>query len=147
MSDDDELMAGLRRIADVVDPVPDTVTENARAALSLGRLDHELATLLIDSALQSDLVRGAEDDVRLLTFESPRVSVELQAEPAGDRVSVRGLVTGAAGEIVVESAGEGRSTAIDPEGWFNLPGVPHGATRMHLRADDGTQVTTAWVLF
>jgi hypothetical protein len=145
MTTDDELMAALRRIAAEVDPVPEPVTESARAALATRRLDEELAALLTDSALQADLVRG-DEDVRLLSFESGRISVELQVEPAGGRVSVKGLATGAAGEVVVESAGTRRSTTIDPEGWFSLADLPRGTTRMHLRATDGTPVATSWVL-
>jgi hypothetical protein len=142
---DDELMARLRRIAAAAEPTPKYVTESGHAALSTRRLDEELAALLVDSALQPEIVRGSDDGVRLLVFESGQVSVELQVEDAGIVLSVRGLVTGASGEVVVESAGVRRPTPIDPEGWFSMSGLPHGATRMHLRAGGGP-VITDWVL-
>ena len=145
MTNDDELMESLRRIAGLADPVPAPVAESARTALSTRRPDEELAALLTDSAHVPELVRGAGDEVRLLYFESGPVSVELQVESAGSRISVEGLVAGAGGEIIVESAATRRSTVTDSEGWFSFPDLPHGVMRIHLRASDGRPVTTSWV--
>src|SRR5262249_35689625 len=126
--DDDLLMADLRRVAASADPMPRHVDESARAVLATRRLGEELAALLTDSALQAELVRST-DDVRLLYFESPHVSLELEVEPeSGHGVGVKGLVTGATGDAVVESAGTRRLAAIAPEGWFSVAGLPRGAT-------------------
>jgi hypothetical protein len=146
MSDDpdDELMAGLRRIAAELDPVPERVADGARAALSTRRLDEELAVLLIDSAVRADLVRGV-DEARLLSFGSARVTVELQVEPAGAEFAVRGLVTGTAGSIVVESRDGRQVVTVDDEGWFGAE-VPPGVMRIRLRDTDGRAVATSWVL-
>src|SRR5438093_12151166 len=48
MTNDDELMESLRRIAGLADPVPAPVAESARTALSTRRFDEELAALLTD---------------------------------------------------------------------------------------------------
>jgi len=145
--DDDELLARLRRAADAADPVPDLVRLSAQAAFATRRIDEELADLVLDSELVAPgQVRAADDDVRLLSFEAPGVSVELQIEHASGRVSLRGLVSGAVGEAVVEIAGERRTAPIDDEGWFVVAGLPRGATRVRVTAEDGREITTGWAL-
>jgi hypothetical protein len=144
---DDELLAELRDAAAEADPVPDLVLRSARAALATRDLDAELAALSLDSDLAAPgAVRADGDDVRLLSFESPRVSVELQVEYSGGRASVRGLVSGAqaGGEAVIEVAGERHARPIDADGWFTATGLPRGATRVKVTAADGTAVTTSW---
>ncbi|GAB1515126.1 hypothetical protein [Actinophytocola sp. KF-1] len=136
---DERLLARLRETAAEYDPVPEHVLAAARAALGTRRMDEELAALVADSALADTGVRAAAPEVRLLTFESAGVSLELQVEYRDDRVSVRGLVTGATGEAVVEVAGERHAVPID-DGWFAVTGLPRGATRVTV---PGT--TTSWV--
>ncbi|RSD16453.1 hypothetical protein [Amycolatopsis eburnea] len=142
---DDELMDVLRAAAAEADPVPELVLRQARAALSTHDLDAELAELAFDSDLaDAAAVRADGEDVRLLSFESARVSVELQVEYADGRVSLRGLITGATGDAVVEVAGERHVRPIGAEGWFTAAGLPRGATRVKVTAADGTAVTTGW---
>lgn len=136
---EEELMARLRNAAAELDPVPDHVLAAARAALSTRRLDEELAALVADSALADAGVRAADAEVRLLSFETADVSLELQVEYRGGEVAVRGLVTGAAGDAVVEVAGE-RHTALVDEGWFAVTGLPRGATRVRVGS-----IVTSWV--
>lgn len=144
---DDELMGELRDAAALADPVPDLVLRSARAALSTRRLDEELAELVLDSeSAIAGQVRADDPAVRLMTFETPRVLVELQIEYSGGRVSLRGLVTGAVGDVVVEAAGEHRTLPISEEGWFVTTGLPRGATRVRVTAEDGSAVTTSWAL-
>lgn len=146
MTDDDDLINRLRRIAADFDPPPDAVVDNARAGFSMRRIDDEIATLLMDSAVESELVRGTAQDVRLLSFQTAEILVELQAKPAGDQVSLRGLVTGASGHVTVETANRRWTAAIDAEGWFTVTDLPGGATRLRLRTPDGRSVTTSWTL-
>jgi hypothetical protein len=144
---DDDMMAGLRRAADQLDPVPDLVLRAARAALSTRRMDDELAALLMDSELVTPgQVRAAGDDVRLLSFETEQVSIELQVEHIDGLISLRGLVSGASGEAVIEATAERRAVPIDDEGWFVTNGLPRGATRVRVTADSGAPTTTGWVL-
>jgi hypothetical protein len=142
---DDELMDVLRAAAVRADPVPDLVLRQARAALSTRDLDAELANLAFDSDLaETGAVRADAEDVRLLSFASARVSVELQVEYGGGRVALRGLITGATGDAVIEVAGERHVRPIGDEGWFTAAGLPRGATRVTVTAADGTTVTTGW---
>ena len=145
---DDELIEHLRTLAAQADPVPDLVTEAARAAFLLRRLDAELAELVLDSAVDAGpvLVRGVEDDsVRMLSFETASLSIEVQVTAADGTRSLLGQVSGASGDVEVETLA-GRSTVpIDALGRFAVSDVPTGTVRLHLVADDGTPVTTSWV--
>ncbi len=132
MSDDD-FLDELRAAADEFDPVPAGVLRDASAALALRALDAELAELLESGAL----VRG--DGPTQLAFESERVTVNL--EISGDMV--RGLVTGAEGEAVVETPRSSRAAPIT-DGWFTATGVPSGLVRIRVTALDGTPVVTQW---
>jgi hypothetical protein len=141
---DDELLSRLRALAAERDPVPGHVLAAARAALTTRRLDEELAALVADSALAgAGQVRAGDAQLRVLTFETADVSLELQVEYRDERVTVRGLVTGASGEAVVEVAGERHAVAID-EGWFAVADLPRGATRVTVPGPRGP-IITSWV--
>jgi hypothetical protein len=146
MTEDDLLMERLRSIADRVDGPPEFVEEFARAALSTRRIDSELAELIMDSATGTPaLARDDPETVRLLSFETASVSIELQVHDTAETATLRGLVAGAVGEVVVETA-HGRHTAlIDADGWFTVDGLELGLMRLRMRAEDGTAVTTSWV--
>lgn len=147
MADDDELlMARLRQIAEVVDDPPPLLDMLARSALASRRLDGELAELVGDSAWDPGaLVRAADDGVRLLSFETPSVSVELQLEELEGRLILRGLVSGASGNAIVDTTAGSQTAPIDAQGWFSVNDLPRGAVRVRLQALDSTIVTTSWV--
>lgn len=135
----DELLDRLRQIASKVDAVPSHVELTAQAALSTRRLDEELAELVHDSLHAPELVRD-EGDVRMLSFEAGDVSVELQL----DGETIRGLVTGASGEVTIECRqGSSTTATVDDNGWFTTP-RPNRTARIRLRADDGTVIVTSW---
>lgn len=138
MTGDDEFLAELRTAAERFDPVPAGVMRDASAALALRSLDAEIAELLENEAVA---VRG-DDRPLLLAFESERITVNL--EISGD--VVRGLVTGAVGEVVVETPHSRRSAPIT-DGWFTVMDVPSGLVRVRLTAADGTSVITQWARF
>lgn len=130
---DDDFLDVLRAAADEFDPVPAGVMRDASAALALRSLDAELAALVESEAL----VRG--DGPLVLAFESDRVTVSLEIH---DGV-VRGLVTGAEGEAVVETPRSRREVPIS-DGWFTATEVPAGLVRIRVTASDGTPVVTQW---
>jgi hypothetical protein len=145
---DDALIARLAGLADQVDPPPEIVLEAARAAFLMRRIDAELAELVLDSAVDAGpvLVRSTEDDtVRMLSFETHAVSIEVQVTEVDGLRSLLGLVTGASGPVEVETAHGRASVALDSLGRFSVDDVPPGTVRLHLTADDGTPVTTSWV--
>jgi hypothetical protein len=130
---DDEFLDVLRAAADEFDPVPAGVLRDASAALALRSLDAELAELVEAEAL----VRG--DEPVTLAFESEHVTLNLEIS---DGV-VRGFVTGAEGEAVVETPRSRRAVPIT-DGWFTAAEVPSGLVRVRVTALDGTPVVTQW---
>lgn len=147
MTNDDELIERLRRIAEEIDAPPELVAETARAAFSTRRLDEELAELLRDSdQATSQLVRGEAGGPRVLSFETPAVSLELQIEEAAGRITISGVVTRLSGEATIETTtGEPRTVQIDESGWFRVEDLPTGALRVHVTAADGRAVATSWI--
>jgi hypothetical protein len=145
---DDQLIARLRGLAEQVDPPPELVLEAGRAAFLMRRIDAELAELVLDSAVDAGpvLVRAAEEDtVRMLSFESGTVSIEVQVTEADGLRSLLGMVSGASGPVEVETTHGRSSVDLDDLGRFSVTDVPSGTVRLHLTADDGTPVTTSWV--
>jgi hypothetical protein len=147
IEDDDELLDRLRGAAAELDPPPEVVGEAARAAFAVRRLDAELAELMLDSELvEPGVVRAVGGESRLLHFEAAGVSLDLQAEPRREGISLRGFVSGATGEAVVERGSGRRDTVpINEDGWFTTS-LPGGPVRVELRAEDGTPVVSSWVL-
>jgi hypothetical protein len=147
MTDDDELMEHLRRIANEVDPVPDLVTTSARAAFSTRRLDDELAELLADSyATTATDVRLEQPGPRLVSFAAGGVSLELQIEQVPDGLLLHGMAIGTVGDAEVETATTGaHPVPIDEQGWFRDEALPVGPLRVRVRAADGPAVTTGWI--
>jgi hypothetical protein len=142
---DDELMELLRASAADVDPVPPEVLASASAAFATRRLDEELAELIADSALTgAGAVRAGAEDVRLLSFESGRVTVELQLDYAASPPVLRGLITGGSATVTVERPGDARSVPVDESGWFTVTDPPRGATRLRFHAVDGQEIVTSW---
>ncbi|MET8758417.1 hypothetical protein [Lentzea sp. NPDC004782] len=131
---DDDFLDVLRAAADEFDPVPAGVLRDASAALALRTLDAELAELVESEAL----VRG--NGPLTLAFESEHVTISLEID--GSRL--RGFVSGAEGEAVVETPRSRRAVPIS-DGWFTAADVPAGLVRVRVAASDGTPVVTRWV--
>jgi hypothetical protein len=91
-------------------------------------------------------MRGAEAEVRTLTFQAGGISLELQLEHGRAGITLRGLVGGAEAVLVEESARQ-VSAAVDEDGWFSVPGLAGGATRVRVRAAGGRSVSTPWIWF
>jgi hypothetical protein len=145
--DDATLLGWLREAAEEADPMPEFVLEAARGAFALRRLDAELAELVRDSADERAgliAVRG-EGDVRLISFETGLVAVELQVTQRGP---VRDLVAQISGANValaeVETPGRRHGTAL-AQGVVTADGVPGGLLRLHVHTADGHDLVTSWV--
>src|SRR5258705_49296 len=78
--------AELRAIFGHMDPVPQLLSDGARAAFTWRTVDAELAELMRDSAEAEEeagsLVRGGHGP-RQLSFESPRLGIELEVTATG----------------------------------------------------------------
>ena len=112
-------------------------------------IDAELAALIHDSFAdtQAALMRSS-DDIRSLTFESPRVTVEV--ELSGDRSLTGQIVPPQSAKIDLQHGGEViASTAADQVGIFFLDDLPSGPISLVCRAVDEPPswvIRTEWVM-
>ena len=141
------LLTRLRSVVAEADPVPDLVRDSAYAAFAMRAVDAELVALVRDSLVDDVVgVRAADTDVRLLSFESGEVSVELEVTAYDDQRALLGQVTGAlAGTVRVETAAGSRDVELDELGRFVAEDLSAGRVRLHLTAESGRAVTTSWV--
>src|SRR4051812_8339191 len=104
----------LRALFSRVDPVPPLLDEAARGAFTWRTVDAELAELMRDSADATSeeeaglLVRGGGHGPRQLSFESPRLGIELEVVatgPSSRRLDGQLLPPGTA-TVTVERPGE-----------------------------------------
>jgi hypothetical protein len=147
LESDDALLVRLGAMLDRVDPVPENVVVEARALFGLRRLDEQLAELVRDSAEDRGgvlVVRG-EGDVRLITFETGPVTVELQVTERGPARDLVVQVSGTAvlGAEVETSAGK-RHVPVE-DSLFTVDGVPAGLLRLRLHTAGGRDLVTSWV--
>ncbi|HEY8479161.1 MAG TPA: hypothetical protein VIL71_04945 [Spirillospora sp.] len=145
---DDELMEGVRRAFEVLDPVPDDVLAAARAAIAWRTPFATLAEPAQDRETRPAAgVRG--ETARVLTFTCPGATVEIEvAERGRDREITGRLVPASSGVVQVRHPGlprEGITARADGDGMFWVPRVPAGLVSLVLRLDDGTSVVTSWV--
>ena len=149
--DDEELLRRLGAIARKADPVPDLVTDLARAAFSFRTLDAELAALVDDSADELVPVRGPELAERMLEFSARELRIELQLTELAGRRSMLGQVHVSTGARDVEVAVESSSgvttaaVAVDALGRFSFDDLPEGSVRLRCRRPGSTPVVTPWL--
>ncbi|MBK8469645.1 MAG: hypothetical protein WAR57_12270 [Candidatus Phosphoribacter sp.] len=151
-TEDRELLAWLARTCADVDPEPDDLRELGRAALSVRRVDAELAALVGDCALTGSDVRSSEttgDGHRLLAFGLGDLLIETQVSARPGGVSLLGVVEGithsAEGRVELESTrAPTRRCPLDRFARFWFTAVPAGLVRLRVVAV-GHDVTTQWV--
>jgi hypothetical protein len=151
-TDDDILLDELRRVFAVIDPIPQPVQIAARAAIEWRTIEAELAALVSDSVVDEPLlaVRGTTQP-RMLTFEAPDLTIELEAEHAGDDTVrlVGQLVPPQAAQIAVRHGDDLIATHADERGRFVAGGVGQGPVSLRCRLDgetgEGRLVETAWL--
>jgi hypothetical protein len=150
-SDDDRLLAELRRLAREVDAVPDEVGAYAKAALGWRRVDAELAELLSDSQLDRSTaaaIRSGQAQVRSVTFRATdlEIALEIHHEPAllilGQLVpAVRAYV-----EIQRDDGATAPGVESDPLGRFRIELERGGRIRLLVRREaPAPLVETSWL--
>lgn len=148
--DDGQMLARLASIAREVDPAPQLTFDIGRAAYSLHRLDDELALLVADSRTEAGAVRSQASEVRLMSFQSPGVSVEIEVSREPSRSTAIGQLvpadSGEGGRVHLETPiGTLSTVRIDSEGRFEFPEVAESLVRFRVEADGVRSVTTCWV--
>jgi hypothetical protein len=148
MTDKDAITeARLRAIFTHLDPVPELLDEAARSAFTWRTVDDELAELMRDSADEEagELVRGSSGP-RQLSFESPRLGIELEVVATGPRSRrLEGqLLPPGSATVTVERPGEDPlSVQADELGRFSLDGLRAGLMRLHIMLR-GAQIAVPW---
>lgn len=148
MNHDDQLLEDLRRVLGAVEsPSPHSIVL-AQAALDWRSLDIELAELVHDSAVDESelLVRGGADGVRVLSFATGTVRIEVEY--------ANGQLVGQvvpAEVVVVELYRDGNepvaAVSTDEFGTFAIGDVTPGPLSLMCRAGDASwSVRTSWTV-
>ena len=123
-AEDDLFLEELRGLAAEGDPVPERVLAAARGSFTWRTIDTELAELAYDSALDAERAFAvrSEDTVRLLTFETSELTIELEVTAEGDRRRILGQIAPAAvGTIELRHAGGALELRTDELFGFQVP--------------------------
>jgi hypothetical protein len=151
---DDALLAELRAVAAVRDPVPDAVLDAAKATLTWRTIDAELAALAYDSAVEAASTAGAlvrdrsaTREYRMLTFEAGDVSVEVEISGTGrTRRLTAQVVPPTTAEVEVRSPHGTTTTTTDDSGHLLSVEIAPGPVSLRVRVlPDGPTLVTEWV--
>lgn len=149
-SRDEGLIVELQTALATIDPVPADVIAAAKASFSWRSVDDELAELIADSATAP--LAGARsvsdpEESRLLTFEGPGLTVEIEVTAQGDmRRLVGQLIPPRRAEVEVRWSGGAVTSEADEIGLFAAGSVPAGPVSIVCRPPDAErQVVTSWV--
>ena len=145
---DDELMAGVRRAFEALDPVPQDVLAAARASIAWRTPSATLAELSHDRGGRAAAgVRGGTR--RVLTFTCPGSTVEIEVSEHGrDREITGRLVPSSSGVVQVRHRDlppDGVTARAESAGLFCVPRVPEGLVSLVFLLDDGTSIVTSWI--
>jgi hypothetical protein len=147
--DEQALLARLADIAKVVDPPDASAYQLGHAAYEFFHLEDELAELVADSDMAGSVVRGLDTGVRLLSYETGRLTLELQLSDDGYGRSVLGQVTGqtdpSGGVAHLElSSGAVTTSPVDGEGRFEFGDIAPVLGRIRVELLQLPPVTTSW---
>ena len=153
-SDDEDLLADLRRVVAAADPMPPAVLAAADAAIETRHLDARLALLIADSIEAGaddgfEAVRGAGDDGdgRILLYEGGDVRIDVVVHQHPVTLTLAGQVEGAVRTGVLLERAD-RTVApldLDDLGRFLVSGIAPGPVRLRCRTPAGDTVLTEWV--
>lgn len=135
-------------MVELVDSVPARLLEAARGSFAWRTIDAELAELAYDSAADeaAAFVRTSGGR-RLLTFDAPEVSVELEVLAEG-RLEGQ-LVPPRRATIEIHHSGGTVTVEADDLGRFTAEGLEHGPVSLVCRLHDkagAAQIVTEWLV-
>jgi hypothetical protein len=146
--DADGLQRSLRHAARLFDPVRTGLLESAASAYATRIPGAELAEVAFDSRTAPLPVRG-DARVRLLTFESAAVTVDVEVTSHGPGALLVGrLSPGGPAEVVARGGGRPVRTAADGLGRFGFRGLPYGPVSLLVRFVEGGPyglLVTDWI--
>jgi hypothetical protein len=140
---DFEILDGIRELFRQADPMPPGLPERVKFALTMQRLEAEVAQIVAEDEPRLTGVRGAEHS-RTVTFDSDSLTIMIRIEQEKDgTLRIDGwLAPPQRREIELQVTGPPQRAASDDQGRFVFAGVPHGAARLVVTAPadapDGT---------
>jgi len=137
---DDELLAHLAAVHDQLDPVPELVSEAARAVFGLRDLDSELIPLV--ESMATTAVRGDEDE--WLSFALEGLEIDLGSRRDRHSWHLVGQVTGEVQEMSVHTLAGDEPVDVDAHGRFRTA-VSARTLSLRVTTPDGRRLRTQWV--
>jgi hypothetical protein len=149
----EELWRELGAVLAEADPLPSEAVQAGRDSFTWRTIDVELAELAHDSA-ESDpraAVVRASQRPRLLTFEAPGLSVELEVTTVGRRRRLVGQLVPPRRALVTIHRHQGSTVAIEADdlGRFRVEDLPAGLCSLRCHpagAGEGESVVTDWIM-
>jgi hypothetical protein len=144
------LLDELRRIAAIVDPIPEALLHAGRESLTWLRVDAELAELLSDSVVDDEVLAHvrSSDGVRAVRFETDGFTIELDILGEGaNRTLVGQLVPAGTAEIEVQTSEAPQTVDADTHGRFRAENVPEGRMRLRVTGHPAAPgpAETSWI--
>ncbi len=137
---DEHVIVALAGVYDQLDPVPDVVSEAARAAFGLRDLDAELVPLV--ESVGTTLVRG--DDDTWLSFAVDGLEIDLGSRRERHGWQLVGQITGAVRELAVHTMAGSETVDVDAHGRFRAA-VSARTLSLRMTTPDGRRLRTEWV--
>jgi hypothetical protein len=152
---DFEILARIRALFELADPMPADLPERVRFSLAMRGLESEVARLVTEEDPRLVGARGAERS-RTVTFDSASLGIIIRIEEnKNGSVRIDGwLAPPQPREIEMQTSAETLSVSSDEEGRFAFAEVPRGTARLVVvgaaareqRAGGPSVVTPALVL-
>jgi hypothetical protein len=135
------MLSSLRRMFEVVDPMPADLPERIRFTLALRDLEAEVARFASEpDEVAFAAARGAEES-RTITFDSDSLTIMIRVEANADgTVRVDGwLAPARPGLVEMQMASTSITATADKLGRFAFHSVPRGTARLvaHAAGGDG----------
>lgn len=137
---EDPALSAVAGVFDQLDPVPEVVSEAARAAFGLRDLDAELVPLI--ESLGTTLVRGEDDS--WLSFAVEGLEIDLGSRRERHGWELVGQVTGAVRDLAVHTMAGSQEVDVDAHGRFRTA-VSARTLSLRLTTPDGRRLRTEWV--
>ena len=125
------LLAAIREIFEMADPMPAALPERVRFSLALRDLEIEMAWLAADEDQLAVAVRGAEQN-RMVTFDSDSLTIMIRIEANKDGTAhVDGwLAPAQRREIEMKTTADSLRAGSDEQGRFAFARVPRGIAQL-----------------
>ena len=132
---DGRSLATLRRIYEVGDPVPPSLIDRVKFAITLDDLEAEVARLQRESVPELASARSEEAlKARSVTFTSDTITTMVTITPVAGGVRLDGWAApGAFVEVELRIGDATRSTTADEDGRFVFDDVPSGFAQFVMR--------------